>query len=50
MVASVLEVLLGFTGAVGFLTRYIGPLAICPTISLLGKYATSIYTCTSSIK
>ena len=36
MTAACLEVLIGFTGAIGFLTRYIGPLSICPTVSLLG--------------
>jgi len=36
MCAAVFEVLLGATGAVGFLLRFIGPLCICPTVSLLG--------------
>ncbi|XP_019646793.1 PREDICTED: solute carrier family 23 member 1-like [Branchiostoma belcheri] len=36
MVASVLEILLGFSGVIGFLLRYIGPLSITPTISLIG--------------
>ena len=36
MVASLLEIVLGFTGAIGFLLRYIGPLSIAPTVSLLG--------------
>ena len=36
MVAAMFEVLLGLTGAVGVLLNYIGPLAICPTVSLLG--------------
>ncbi|ELT95871.1 hypothetical protein CAPTEDRAFT_174658 [Capitella teleta] len=36
MVASLLEVILGFSGTIGFLLRYIGPLSIAPTISLLG--------------
>ena len=36
MVASLLEIVLGFSGLLGFLLRYIGPLVICPTISLLG--------------
>ena len=34
--AALLEVLLGATGAVGSLLRFIGPLCICPTITLLG--------------
>ena len=36
MVAALLEVLLGFSGAIGLLLRFIGPLSIAPTISLLG--------------
>ena len=36
MVASLLEVVMGFTGIVGTLLKYIGPLSICPTIGLLG--------------
>jgi nucleobase transporter 1/2 len=36
MVAALVEMLLGLSGAVGVLLRYIGPLSICPTISLLG--------------
>ena len=34
--ASLFEVLLGFTGAVGYLMRFIGPLTIMPTIALIG--------------
>lgn len=36
MVASVLQVLVGFSGLIGFLMRFIGPLTIAPTISLIG--------------
>lgn len=36
MVASVLQILVGFTGLIGFLMRYIGPLTIAPTVSLIG--------------
>ena len=36
MVASIVEVLLGLFGIIGLLLKYIGPLCICPTISLLG--------------
>lgn len=36
MVASLLEILLGFSGCIGLLLRYIGPLVICPTITLVG--------------
>uniref|UniRef100_A0A3P8TFB7 Solute carrier family 23 member 2 n=1 Tax=Amphiprion percula TaxID=161767 RepID=A0A3P8TFB7_AMPPE len=36
MVASVLQVLVGFSGLIGFLMRFIGPLTIAPTVSLVG--------------
>lgn len=36
MVAAVVEVVLGASGLVGVLLRFIGPLSICPTVSLLG--------------
>ncbi|XP_057679129.1 solute carrier family 23 member 1-like [Corythoichthys intestinalis] len=36
MVASLLQILVGFSGLVGFLMRFIGPLTIAPTISLIG--------------
>ena len=36
MMAALIEVVLGATGAVGVLLRFIGPLTICPTITLLG--------------
>ncbi|XP_013865339.1 solute carrier family 23 member 1 [Austrofundulus limnaeus] len=36
MVASVLQILVGFSGLIGFLMRFIGPLTIAPTISLIG--------------
>ncbi|CAH1798280.1 unnamed protein product [Owenia fusiformis] len=35
MLASVVQILLGLTGIVGFLMRFIGPLTITPTISLI---------------
>jgi len=35
-VASLLEVILGVSGLIGLLLRYIGPLAIAPTITLVG--------------
>ncbi|XP_069978211.1 solute carrier family 23 member 1-like isoform X2 [Penaeus vannamei] len=35
-VASVFQILLGFTGAIGFLLTWITPLAIVPTVSLVG--------------
>lgn len=36
MVASVVQVVIGFTGIMGFMLQYIGPLAIAPTIGLIG--------------
>ena len=36
MVAALLEVVLGASGAIGVLLRFIGPLSICPTVALLG--------------
>ncbi|KAK2182863.1 hypothetical protein NP493_333g02120 [Ridgeia piscesae] len=36
VVASCVEVLVGVVGGMGFLLRYIGPLTIAPTISLVG--------------
>ncbi|XP_015250104.1 PREDICTED: solute carrier family 23 member 1-like [Cyprinodon variegatus] len=36
MVASVLQILVGFSGLIGFLMRFIGPLTIAPTVSLIG--------------
>ena len=36
MVASVFQVVIGFSGIIGFLLRWIGPLAIAPTIALAG--------------
>lgn len=36
MVASVLQIVVGFSGLIGFLMRFIGPLTIAPTISLMG--------------
>ncbi|XP_014674568.1 PREDICTED: solute carrier family 23 member 2-like [Priapulus caudatus] len=36
IVASFFQVLIGISGLVGFILRFIGPLAIVPTISLIG--------------
>ncbi|XP_071491350.1 solute carrier family 23 member 1-like isoform X2 [Diadema antillarum] len=36
IVASIVQVVIGFTGIMGLLLRYIGPLAIAPTIGLIG--------------
>jgi nucleobase transporter 1/2 len=35
MVASCVQMLVGFSGLIGFLMRFIGPLTIAPTISLV---------------
>uniref|UniRef100_A0A8C5QU29 Solute carrier family 23 member 1 n=1 Tax=Leptobrachium leishanense TaxID=445787 RepID=A0A8C5QU29_9ANUR len=36
IVASALQIFLGFSGLIGFLLRFIGPLSIAPTITLIG--------------
>ncbi|KAI3370991.1 hypothetical protein L3Q82_023644, partial [Scortum barcoo] len=36
LVASLLQIFLGFSGLVGLVLKYIGPLAIAPTINLIG--------------
>ncbi|ELU12246.1 hypothetical protein CAPTEDRAFT_174485 [Capitella teleta] len=36
MVAALMEVVFGASGAVGVLLRFVGPLTICPTVALLG--------------
>ena len=36
MVSSLFQMLVGLTGIVGFLLRFIGPLTIAPTITLVG--------------
>ena len=36
IVASLLQIIVGFSGIVGILLRFIGPLAIAPTIALIG--------------
>jgi len=36
MVSSLFEIVIGFTGLIGFLLRFIGPLTIAPTITLVG--------------
>lgn len=36
MVACIVQVVIGFSGFMGFVLRYIGPLAIAPTIALIG--------------
>jgi len=36
MVASVFQVIVGFSGLIGLVLRFIGPLTITPTITLIG--------------
>ncbi|XP_056138357.1 solute carrier family 23 member 1 [Lampris incognitus] len=36
LVSSLLQIVLGFTGLVGLVLKFIGPLAIAPTINLIG--------------
>lgn len=36
IVSSLFQVVIGFTGVIGFLMRFIGPLSIAPTITLIG--------------
>jgi len=36
LLSSVFQIVIGFTGLIGFLLRFIGPLAIAPTITLVG--------------
>ena len=36
LIASIFEILVGFTGIVGFLLRFIGPLTVTPTVGILG--------------
>ena len=36
MVSSLFQMLVGFTGIVGFLLRFIGPLTKAPTVTLVG--------------
>jgi nucleobase transporter 1/2 len=42
MMASVAQIVLGFTGLMGFFLRFIGPLTIAPTISLIGLSLTGV--------
>ena len=36
MISSLFQIFIGFTGLVGFLLRFIGPLTVAPTIALVG--------------
>ena len=44
LLASLTQVLLGGTGVVGLLLRFIGPVTIAPTIALIGLGFTSAVT------
>ena len=44
MLASLTQVILGCTGLLGFLLRFIGPLTVAPTIALIGLSLTNIIT------
>ncbi|KAK7508507.1 hypothetical protein BaRGS_00000073 [Batillaria attramentaria] len=44
MLASLTQVVLGSTGLLGFLLRFIGPLTITPTIALIGLSLTGVVT------
>lgn len=36
MVSSLIQIIIGFCGIVGFFLRFIGPITIAPTIALVG--------------
>jgi len=36
MLAAIVEVLLGCTGMIGVLLRFIGPLTLCPSFAFIG--------------
>jgi len=36
MCVALFEVVIGATGAIGAMLRFVSPLCICPTVSLLG--------------
>ena len=36
MVSSLFQIVIGFSGLIGLVTRFVGPLTIAPTISLIG--------------
>ena len=36
MVAAIVQIVIGFSGLMGFLIKFIGPLTIVPTIALVG--------------
>lgn len=36
MVSSIIQIVIGFSGIIGFFLRFIGPITIAPTIALIG--------------
>lgn len=36
MVASAFEIIVGFSGILGYIMKYIGPLVIAPTLMMIG--------------
>ena len=36
MLSAAIQVLLGCTGTIGILMRFIGPLTLCPSLALIG--------------
>ena len=36
MISALIQIVFGFTGLIGVLLRFIGPITIAPTITLLG--------------
>ena len=36
MISALFQIVIGFTGLIGVLLRFIGPIAIAPTITLVG--------------
>ena len=52
MVASLFQVLIGFSGVMGFVMKFIGPLSIAPTIALAGLALFDVatrYACTAVV-
>ena len=42
--SAVFEMVLGFSGVISILMKYIGPLTIAPTVSLIGLSLTKVVT------
>jgi nucleobase transporter 1/2 len=45
MVASVFQIVVGFSGLMGIILRFVGPLVVTPTITLIGL---SLFTAAST--